>query len=154
MSPKYKLVYFNLRGRGEILRLLLHAAGVHFEDQRVEFAQWPALKSNTPDGTLPYLSIDGKDYGESMPLARYIAKKYNLAGKNEIEQLSADIILNYIDDIRNAMGRARNDTMLTDAQKKEADAKIKTEEFPKLMTKLEKRLKESKSGYLVGDGGK
>lgn len=40
----YKLSYFNVRGRGELARLILHAAGVQFEDHRFEGADWPAIK--------------------------------------------------------------------------------------------------------------
>jgi hypothetical protein len=41
---KYTLHYFNLKGRGEIVRLMLVAAGVDFEDHRVEREEWPKLK--------------------------------------------------------------------------------------------------------------
>lgn len=34
--PKYKLTYFDLRGRGEIPRLLFHAAEVKFLDERID----------------------------------------------------------------------------------------------------------------------
>uniref|UniRef100_A0A0B7BI02 glutathione transferase n=1 Tax=Arion vulgaris TaxID=1028688 RepID=A0A0B7BI02_9EUPU len=151
MPPEYKVVYFNLRGRGELLRLLLHAAGVQFVDQRVEFADWPSLKSSTPEGTLPYMVIGGKEYGESMPLARYIARKYSLMGISELDQLNADIILNHIDDIRNAVSRARNDKSLTEDQKKEIEAKAMTELLPKLLRRMETRLTENKHGYLIGN---
>ena len=33
---KYRLIYFDVRGRGEIPRLLFHAVGVNFEDTRVD----------------------------------------------------------------------------------------------------------------------
>ena len=32
---EYKLIYFNVRGRGEICRLMLAQAGVKFEDKRI-----------------------------------------------------------------------------------------------------------------------
>ena len=42
----YKLTYFNGRGRGEIARMLFAAAGKEFEDVRIEFPDWPKLKSS------------------------------------------------------------------------------------------------------------
>jgi glutathione S-transferase len=56
----YRLTYFNLRGRGEPIRLLLHAAGQEFEDVRVEGEKWPELKPKSPLGQMPFLDvIDG-----------------------------------------------------------------------------------------------
>lgn len=40
-TKNYKLIYFDVRGRGEIPRLLFHAAGVPFTDKRiVEVDKW------------------------------------------------------------------------------------------------------------------
>ena len=41
---KLKLTYFNGRGRGEPARLILAQAGVEYEDERIEFEDWPAFK--------------------------------------------------------------------------------------------------------------
>jgi hypothetical protein len=41
---QYKLYYFNVRGRGELARLIMHAAGVPFEDFRFERDVWPTIK--------------------------------------------------------------------------------------------------------------
>lgn len=41
----------------------------------------------------------------------------DLMGKTDEEQITADIILIFCDEIRNAISRIRNETMLTDAQK-------------------------------------
>ena len=40
----YKLTYFNLRARAEILRLIFAVADEKYEDVRVEDDKWPALK--------------------------------------------------------------------------------------------------------------
>src|SRR6218665_2495481 len=45
--PQYKLIYFNLRARGEVIRLLFEVAGVPYEDFRVDFSRWPDLKKGT-----------------------------------------------------------------------------------------------------------
>jgi len=41
---QYTLTYFNVRGRAEIARLIFAAAGVAYEDKRIEREQWPELK--------------------------------------------------------------------------------------------------------------
>ena len=47
---KYKLIYFDIRGRGEVPRLLFRAAGVQFEDKRLlinnkgQSKEWDSLK--------------------------------------------------------------------------------------------------------------
>ena len=46
-SPRmstYKLTYFNFRGRAEIIRYILAQAEVEYEDLRISFEEWPALK--------------------------------------------------------------------------------------------------------------
>ena len=43
-TPKIKLTYFNGKGRTEPARLILAYAGVDYEDNRIEFEDWPKLK--------------------------------------------------------------------------------------------------------------
>ena len=42
----FKLTYFNVKGRGELSRLLMAAAGVKFEDHRIEQKDWPSMKKS------------------------------------------------------------------------------------------------------------
>ena len=58
---KPRLTYFDMPvSRGEECRLALHLAGVDFEDHRVTFADWPALKPSTPYGAMPVLELPGQ----------------------------------------------------------------------------------------------
>ena len=41
------------------MRLALLLSGTAFEDERIPFSDWPALKPKTPYGKLPLMSIDG-----------------------------------------------------------------------------------------------
>jgi hypothetical protein len=45
---QYKLIYFNLRGRGEVARLIFTYACQEFEDYRVKSKDWPKYKPTTP----------------------------------------------------------------------------------------------------------
>uniref|UniRef100_A0A914E4Y4 glutathione transferase n=1 Tax=Acrobeloides nanus TaxID=290746 RepID=A0A914E4Y4_9BILA len=54
----YKLNYFDVRGLGEMTRLILHYSGQQFEDHRISQEEWPTYKSN----------LAGKDDWESAQL--------------------------------------------------------------------------------------
>ena len=43
-NTDYKLTYFDVRGLGEPIRWVLTLAGIPFEETRISFADWPALK--------------------------------------------------------------------------------------------------------------
>ena len=43
---KIRLIYFKLKGRAEVSRLILAHAGVDFEDVRIEREEWPELKKS------------------------------------------------------------------------------------------------------------
>merc|ERR1719343_1871628 len=53
-----KLTYFDIEGVAEQCRLALVLSGTEFEDKRVVFSEWPAMKPTTPYGQLPLLQID------------------------------------------------------------------------------------------------
>ena len=49
MSETYKLIYFGIKGRGEAARIMFSVAGQQFEDSRIDFADWGALKPSKVD---------------------------------------------------------------------------------------------------------
>ncbi len=44
--PTYKLEYFDGRGRGEVIRMLLGLAGKKFEDVRYSMANWGDIQTS------------------------------------------------------------------------------------------------------------
>jgi glutathione S-transferase len=73
-----KLTYFDVEGRGEWIRLALLLSKTDFEDVRVEFSDWPALKPTFPGGMLPVMQIDnGPILTQSTAILRMVGKTYS-----------------------------------------------------------------------------
>jgi prostaglandin-H2 D-isomerase / glutathione transferase len=147
--PTYKYTYFNLRGRGETVRLCFAAAGIKFEDKRVEFKDWPAIKDSTPWGSLPVLEVDGRSLGQSMTIAKYVAREAGLHGKTSMEQALIDSVVDTVTDLREKMIEAhfKPEDLKAAAQK---DFQEKT--IPASLTALEKfaATNKEKPGFFVG----
>jgi len=148
---QYKLTYFNGRGRAETSRLLFAAAGVSYEDNRIEREQWPELKPSAPFGQLPILEVDGVKLGQSNTIARFLARRFNLAGKTDVEQARADMLVDCYEDTSKP-GMAY---VFEKDEEKKAAAKKKfiEEQLPASLALLEKLLKDNNGGdgYFVGD---
>jgi glutathione S-transferase len=72
MAPSVKLTYFDIEGAAEPVRLALVLSGTPFEDERVAFPEWAALKPTTPYGQLPLLTVDEKLYTQSKAMLRWV----------------------------------------------------------------------------------
>ncbi|KAI4470699.1 glutathione s-transferase [Holotrichia oblita] len=100
MAPSIKVTYFNIRGLAETIRLLLKYGEIEFEDNRIQSEEWAALKATTPFGQMPLYEEDGKVAWQSLAICRYLAKKVNLRGANDWEDLQVDAIADTITDLR------------------------------------------------------
>ncbi|KAL0595865.1 Hematopoietic prostaglandin D synthase [Plecturocebus cupreus] len=96
--PNYKLTYFNMRGRAEIIRYIFAYLDVEYEDHRIEQADWPEIKTTLPFGKIPILEADGLILHQSLAISRYLTKNTDLAGKTEMEQCQVDAIVDTLDD--------------------------------------------------------
>ena len=63
-TPKYagpplgELIYFPLRARAEVIRLMMHYAGVNYDLRTVQFSEWADLKPTMPNGQVPDTRTD------------------------------------------------------------------------------------------------
>ncbi|XP_033755358.1 S-crystallin SL11-like [Pecten maximus] len=144
----YKLHYFDLRGRAEIARLLFAYAGVKYEDIRIDRAKWPEQKSSAPGGTLPYLEVDNRSFGQSMAINRYLARKFGLMGSDEITALAIDEFVEDVVECRSAMIAMFFEK--DESRKATLEKKLKEETVPNFMKKCEAKLTKNGTGWVVG----
>ncbi|CAL1528871.1 unnamed protein product [Lymnaea stagnalis] len=150
MAPQnIKLTYFNGRGRIEVSRLVLVAAGKEFEDVRVpEFTA--DLKAKTPFGQLPLLEVDGEVFAQSVAIATYLAREFGLYGKTNLDGLRIDQVVQLVQEILNAGYKAYLFTA-DETQKAQLIKELKEKEFPRYLEYFENLLKNNGTGYFVGD---
>ena len=104
--PSYKLTYFNFDGgRGEPIRIALHAAGIEFEDERLSFEQFGDMRLGTPFNALPVLSIDDADVTQTNSLLRYVGKMANLYPTDDLQALYCDEVMSVLEDINHKVGQ-------------------------------------------------
>lgn len=97
---EYKLYYFDVRGLGEGIRLLLNYVGQSFEDIRLTMETWPANKGKFFYEKVPVLELkDGRQLSQSAAVARYLGEKYGLAGKDEWEKAKLNEVLDFHKDV-------------------------------------------------------
>lgn len=140
-----KLTYFNLKALGEPSRLLLSAANVEFEDVRVDFKDWPALKPKTPWGKLPVLEDGDLILSQSLAILKYLALKFGFAG--DVENAKLDEYVGAMNDFRQEL--TAFGTEKDEVKKAEKGKKLKEETQPFYLSKFNEIL-EKNGKYLVG----
>nr|AIT99305.1 glutathione S-transferase sigma 4 [Brachionus koreanus] len=151
---QYKLYYFNARGRAELIRFIFAAAGQEYEDVRFEREQWPEYKPKSPLGQAPYLDVveNGQTFqlAQSLTIARYLARKFNLAGKSAEEQSEAEMYADQVLDLLNELVKIHFEK--DETRKAEVANKFYTETIPNTLKVFESKIAKNGSGYLVASG--
>ncbi|KAI6195617.1 Hematopoietic prostaglandin D synthase [Aphelenchoides besseyi] len=84
--PKYVLHHFQSGSCGEAARMIFAYRRIPYTDFQIEPKnQWPKIKSTYPNGQLPMLQIGNQNLTQTMTIYRYLAQKFDLRGKSEIE---------------------------------------------------------------------
>jgi len=142
---KAELVYFNGRGRAEIIRLTLAAAGIEFSEVHLETAEF--FQSLLPDllfKQVPLLRLDGLNLVQTSAIVRYIGRKANLLGEKDPQIFRVDELYEGTRDAYTgfyAFFFTPDDTPVKQKINKDLD---------KYLPIFNKVLSENGSGYLVG----
>ncbi len=116
---KPKLIYFDAPvSRGEECRLALHLAGVDFEDARIKFDTWPAMKEQMPYGSLPVLELPGgRMIAHSNAILVLIGRRHGLHPADDFEAARHEGMMQHVEDLRAVVGPTLR---MGDAEKKAA----------------------------------
>ncbi|KAJ3663486.1 hypothetical protein Zmor_007743 [Zophobas morio] len=146
MAPAYKLTYFDGCGLAETSRFLFKYGGIDYEDVRIKQEDWPQWKPKTPFGVVPLLEHNGKQVGQSLAIARYLAKKVKLAGNDNWEDLEIDAVINTVQDLYLKLGPIYYEK--DESKKKALIESAQKESLPYYLSRLEELVKKNK-GYLA-----
>ncbi|KAK4475100.1 hypothetical protein MN116_002190 [Schistosoma mekongi] len=148
-----KVIYFNGRGRAEPIRMILVAAGIEYEDERIEFQDWPKIKPTIPGGRLPIVKItdkrgDVKTMSESLAIARFIARKHNMMGETDEEYYIVEKMIGQVDDVESEYHK----TLMKPPEERDRIAKeILNGKVPILLQAICETLKESTGNLTAGN---
>jgi glutathione S-transferase len=137
---KPKLIYFDSpASRGEECRLALHLAGVDFEDDRLQRADWSALKPNTPFGSLPILEMPGHPaLAQSNAILVLIGRLHDLHPKDLFEAARHEAVMCYAEDLRHTLSSSLRIT--DEDEKKKVREEVAATVLPVWGANLEKQI--------------
>lgn len=96
----YKLTYFDFDGgRGEPIRIALHAAGIEFEDERISFEEFQKSRQNLRFTCVPVLEVDGAAITQSNAINRYVGKMAKLYPNDDLQALYCDEVMDALEDL-------------------------------------------------------
>ena len=118
------------------LRKAAAEGGAAFADNRLTFADWPAVKASgaAPLGQLPFFETGGVTYTQSVPISRYACTVAGLFPAGEpLKALLADEVVAVVDELWNKIGD-------TSKEKPESRVAYAEDVAPKFLKLVETRL--------------
>jgi len=142
-----KLHYFAGRGRAETTRWMLAACEIDFDNIKVETPEALSALRETgklPFDQLPLLEIDDHCISQSTALIRYLARRHDLYGDNNVEALWCDMLAGTVADFAEA-------AMLAAFQPSVDEAVVAMQaRLDKFGPCFESRIQEVGTGFSVG----
>ena len=151
--------YFQGRGIGEPIRLILTVGGVPFTDRRYtveEFAADDALKARLPFGQTPALEVDGVVFAQTDSVARLAARIAGLYPKDPFDAAKSDMIVVAQAEVQGAIAKMSYDgvpgapgtKLLPEAERTERIGAFFDSVLPGILARLEALVGER---YLAGE---
>jgi len=166
-APKYKISYFEARGRAEQIRILLHELDVKFEDNRLNREKFVALQKDEHSplafGSVPLLEEGKFSLVQGGSIMAYIAKKHGVYPADVKAGQLADSVVMGAEDLRMKLFElpytkaktskdGKSDSEVADIEKAVETIKtfVNTLWANRWAPNLERILKNSGTGFVVG----
>jgi len=130
--------------------MIFAVAGQKFEDDRIEFQDWPNRKKDFKHGQLPVLDIDQEQLNQSVAIIHYLGTQFGLAGKTPLDAAKCHAKVETLRDmVMPLVGKVMKEK--DEAKKKELMEKEVGPEVKKLLEKVEEYRKTctDKSGFMI-----
>ncbi|XP_056385601.1 glutathione S-transferase P 1-like [Hyla sarda] len=100
--PEYTIVYFDVRGRCEPMRMLIADQGLEWTEEVVTDETWDKgdLKRAAVFGQLPALKDGDFTLYQSNAIMRYLGRNHGIYGKNPCEAALIDMLSDGVEDLR------------------------------------------------------
>ncbi|CEG48312.1 glutathione s [Plasmopara halstedii] len=136
--PSIKVTYFDGAGRAEDIRLAFYIGGVPFEDKRISFAEFKAIKGSLPLGQVPLLEVDGEVFTQSHAMIRFAGR---MAG---LYPVTIPILTLKIDEVLHGLNEMGEKVFSTFSEseevKKKAREELASDTIPRYASLIEARL--------------
>jgi len=154
-----ELVYFKGEGRAEAIRLACRHGNVAFRDVRINGDILRKMKEDgvLPFGQVPVLFVDGDPIAQSSSILRYVGKRGNLYSSDNVGEARIDALLAQMADMQMPIGvsiHPESNGLKYDPTYNNTQSAVMGRLGPlvaKHLFRFEAILKNSTSGYLVGD---
>ncbi|ODN04946.1 Glutathione S-transferase [Orchesella cincta] len=153
-TPKYRLVYFDVRALGEPIRWIFAYSGTPFVDDRIPWDYPTWFSTRKPDfsstvGQIPILYEEGKrELCQSHVISRYLAKKFGLVADNDWDEAKVDEVISLVHDLFITW---RTTLFERDPERKKQMKLIVDQKFKLYYAKLSSILEEEKGDFILGN---
>uniref|UniRef100_A0A673WJB5 Glutathione S-transferase n=1 Tax=Salmo trutta TaxID=8032 RepID=A0A673WJB5_SALTR len=140
------LTYFPVRGRAEVIRVMLKDQGAEFDEKVITMEMWTegTLKASCLFGQLPKFEDGDLTLYQTNAIRRHLARKLGLYGKDQREAALIDMMDEAIQDLLNKYIKLMFEK---DDSGKEGYLKA----LPTNLKPFEETLSSNKGSFLVGD---
>jgi glutathione S-transferase len=133
VSTTVEVLYFDIRGRAEPIRLLLEDVGVAYEDKQISLEEWPAIRETTPFRRLPVYTAGDVQIPESFAIMNHLGREHGLLGEDEAARIRCDVTVEAWRDYGNRVANTFGALSKSEADRR---AFLETEQ-PALLADLE-----------------